>query len=79
MPAIADHVLAGSCCVRELRREALDPPVDRHVVDLDAPLGHELFDVPVGETKPEYQRTARVMTSGGKRKPVKLERGGGKG
>src|SRR6266540_1632129 len=35
----------------ELRRKALNPPVHRDVVDLDAALGEELFDVPVGEAE----------------------------
>jgi hypothetical protein len=53
MPAIPDNVLSGPSRLRELRREPLDPPVDAHVVDLDAAFGEELFDVSVGEGEPQ--------------------------
>jgi hypothetical protein len=47
------------------------------VVDLDAALGEEFYDVAVGQTEARgYQRTATTITSGGKRKPAKMERGG---
>jgi hypothetical protein len=46
------------------------------VVDLDAALGEEFFDVAVGQAKRRYQPTASTITSGGKRKPAKVERGG---
>jgi hypothetical protein len=39
MPAITDQVLSSSCGLGELRGEALDPAVDRDVVDLDPALG----------------------------------------
>ena len=48
-----DQVLSSSCGLGELRGEALDPPVDRDVVDLDPALGQRLLDVPVGETEPQ--------------------------
>jgi hypothetical protein len=44
-------VLSSSGRLGELRRKALNPPVHRDVVDLDAALGEELFDVPVGEAE----------------------------
>ncbi len=53
MPTIPDHVLAGPCGLGELRGEPLDPSEDRDVIDLDAALGQELLDVPVGETEPQ--------------------------
>jgi hypothetical protein len=52
VPAITDQVLSSSCGLGELRGEALDPAVDRDVVDLDPALGQELLDVPVGEAEP---------------------------
>jgi hypothetical protein len=55
----------------ELRREPLDPPVDAHMIDLDAAFGEELLDVPVGRPNHRYQRIVRVMTSGGNRYPAK--------
>jgi len=53
VPAIPDHVLPSSCGHGELRGKALHPPVHRDVVDLDAALGEDLFDVPVGEAEPQ--------------------------
>jgi len=48
-------VLPGSRGLGELRSEPLHPPVHGDVIDLDAALGEELFDVTVG--KPEPQAT----------------------
>src|SRR6266496_353940 len=53
MPAIPDEVLSSPSGLRELRREPLDPPVDAHVVDLDAAFCQELLDVSVGKTEPQ--------------------------
>jgi hypothetical protein len=50
--------------------------VDRDVVHLDTPLGEEFLDVAVGQPEAQYQRTASTITSAGKRKPAKTERGG---
>jgi hypothetical protein len=53
MPAVPDQVLSGPSRLRELRCEAMDPPVDAYVVDLDAPLRQEFLDVPVGQAEPQ--------------------------
>jgi hypothetical protein len=53
VPAIPDNVLSSPRGLDELRREPLDPPVDAHMVDLDASFGEELLDVPVGEAEPQ--------------------------
>ena len=53
MPAIPDDVQSRPSRLRELRREPLDPPVDGHVIDLDAALGEELFHVPIGQAEPQ--------------------------
>ncbi len=53
MPAIPHDVPAGPSRLGELRREPLDPPVHRHVIDLDPALGEELFHVTVGEAEPQ--------------------------
>jgi hypothetical protein len=45
------------------------------VVHLDTPLGEELLDVAVRQAERRYQRTASTITSDGKRKPAKAERG----
>jgi hypothetical protein len=37
------------------------------VVDLDASFRQEFLDIPVGQAERKYQRTARMMTSGGNR------------
>jgi hypothetical protein len=46
------------------------------VVDLYATLSQQFLDVAVGQAEAQDQRTATTMTSGGKRKPAKAERGG---
>jgi hypothetical protein len=46
-------VPAWSRRVREEWREALHPPVDRDVVDLDATLTEQLLDIPIGESIPQ--------------------------
>ena len=45
-PPATGHTSGGG---DQLRGEALDPPVDRDVVDGDAAFGEEFFDVAVGE------------------------------
>jgi hypothetical protein len=39
VPAITDDVPSGSCGLGELWSKPLDPPVHRHVIDLDPALG----------------------------------------
>jgi hypothetical protein len=51
LPAIADAVAAGPGGVGQQRREPLHPSIDRHVVDLDAALGEEFFEVAVGQAE----------------------------
>ena len=53
MPAIPDDVQSSPSRLRELRREPLDPPVDAHVIDLDAALRQELLDVSIGKAEPQ--------------------------
>jgi hypothetical protein len=43
----------GRAGLGEQRGEPLHPPVDRHVVDLDAALGQQLLKVAVGQAVPE--------------------------
>jgi hypothetical protein len=73
VPAIPDDVLTGSGCLRELRREPLDPPVDAHVVDLDASFRQELLDVPVGQGEPQVPPDGQGDDLG--REPIAGERG----
>jgi hypothetical protein len=49
LPAVADGVPAWPSGLSQQRREAQHPPVDRHMVHLDAPLAEEFLDVAVGE------------------------------
>ena len=58
LPAIADAVAAGPGSLGQQGREALDPAVDRDVVDLDAAFGQQLLDVAV------RQREAQVPAHG---------------
>jgi hypothetical protein len=76
-PAVANGVPARSGSLGQQRCEPLHPPVDRHVVDLHAPFGEEFLDVAVGQAEARYQRTARTITSDGKRNAVKADRGTG--
>jgi hypothetical protein len=48
------------------------------VIDLDTPLGQQLFDVSVRRRYRRYQRIAITMTSAGNRKPAKAEPDGGR-
>ena len=68
MPAISHDVLTSPGRLGELRREPLDPPVDAHVVDLDAALGQELFDVSVGEAESQVPANPKGNDLG--REPV---------
>ena len=54
LPAVTDSVPARPGGLGQQRREAQHPPIDRHVVHLDTPLGEELLDVAV------RQREAQV-------------------
>jgi hypothetical protein len=55
----------------------LHPPIDRHVIHPHAAFGQEFFDVAVGQPVAQYQRTATVITSGGKRNPANADLGSG--
>ncbi len=48
-PPVTASVPARPCSVDKLRCEGLHSPIYRHVVDLDAALGQQLFDVAVGQ------------------------------
>ena len=43
----------GGGGLSELGGEPMNPPVHRHVIDLDAALGEELLHVPVGQAEPQ--------------------------
>ena len=51
LPAIADAVAAWPSGIGQQWREPLHPAVDGHMVDLDAALGEEFFDVAVGQAE----------------------------
>jgi hypothetical protein len=48
-PASARRMPGRPSGVDELRGESLHPPIDSHVVDGDATLGQQFFDVAVGQ------------------------------
>ena len=52
-PAAPDGMAARSRRVDQLRREALHPPRDRRVVDVDTAFGEEFLDIAVGEPEPQ--------------------------
>lgn len=52
-PAIFDRVPTGAGRVERARGEPLHPPVEGDVVHVDAILGEELFEVPVGQPVPQ--------------------------
>jgi hypothetical protein len=49
LPTVADGVAAGPSGVSQQRREPQHPPVDGDVVDLDAALDQEFFEVAIGQ------------------------------
>jgi len=57
------------------------PPVDGDMVDLDAALGEQRFDVAVEQAEAQVQRTATTITSDGsasrRRRTAGLEQGEG--
>ena len=56
------------------RGEPLDPPVQGHVVDIDATLGEKLFQVPVGPPVPQVLADRQQdHLRGGKRNPVNAD------
>ncbi len=52
-PPIPDGAPARTGRVDQLRSELLDPPVQGHMVHLDAALGEDLLQVPVGQSVPQ--------------------------
>jgi hypothetical protein len=48
-PPVSGGVPEWAGGVAEQRSEPLHPPVHRHMIDLDTPLGQQLFDVSVGQ------------------------------
>jgi len=52
-PAVPGQVPTRPGRLDHQRREPLHPPIERHVVDLDATLGEKLFKVTVGQPVPQ--------------------------
>jgi hypothetical protein len=75
MPAISDDVRSSPSGLRELRGEPMDPPVDAHVIDLDAAFRQQLLDVSVGKTEPQVPADRQRDDLGRKRCPAKAELG----
>ncbi len=73
-PAVTREVSAGSCRVDQQRREPLHPPVQAHVIHLDATLGEEFLQVPVGQGRSAGTSAPPTqITSGGNRKPANAD------
>jgi hypothetical protein len=49
LPTIPSRLAGRACGVDELLCERLDPPVDSHMVDLDAAFSEQFFHVAVGQ------------------------------
>jgi hypothetical protein len=52
-PPVPDGAPARTGRVDQLRGESLDPPVQGHMVHLDAALGEQLLQIPVGQAAPQ--------------------------
>jgi hypothetical protein len=52
-PAVADAMTARASCLDDEQGEALHPPVDRDVIDLDAAFGEGFFNIAVGQAVAE--------------------------
>ena len=78
MPAIPHDVLPGSGGLDELRCEPLDPPVDTHVIDLDAAFGEKLLEVSVGKAEPQVPADRQGDDLGREPVPGEAERGVGR-
>jgi hypothetical protein len=48
-PPIIRRLPTRSSCINEQHGETPHPPVDRDMIDLDAPIDQHLFDVAVGQ------------------------------
>jgi hypothetical protein len=53
----------------EFSAEFVAPETDRFVCDYHTTLKQQLLDVAQAQVEPEYQRTAQLMTTAGKRWP----------
>jgi len=71
VPAIPDDVPTGGSGLRKLGCEPMHPPVDGHVIDLDAAPGEELLQVPVRQAEPQVPPDGQGDDLG--RKPVASE------
>lgn len=73
-PAISRGMPARASRVDQQWGEPVHPSIDRDMIDSDAPLGQQLFHVTVGKPGAgRYQRTAKVITSGGNRNLANAE------
>jgi hypothetical protein len=70
---------AGPSSLGQQRREPLHPAVDGDMVDLDAPLSQQLFDVAVGQAKAQVSADRDDDDIGWEAKPAKADRGAGAG
>jgi hypothetical protein len=57
-PPITGYVSARPCRVDQQRSETLHPPIDGHVIHLDAPLGQQLFHISIRQPVAQIPTTA---------------------
>ena len=71
-PTITRHMPAGPGRVDQQRSKPLHPTVNGHMIDRDPAFSQQLLHVPESPYR-RYHRTATRITSGGNRKPAKLD------
>jgi hypothetical protein len=76
LPAVPDGVAAWPSGIGKQRREAQHPPIDRHVVHINTPLGEEFLHIAVRQTEAQVPADRQHDHIGRERKPAKVERGG---
>ena len=85
LPASSDLLIAEAYLwdkpsgVGQQRREPQHPPVDGDVVDLDAALGQQFFDVAIGQAEAQGPGDRHDDRIGWEAKPAKAERAMGVG
>ncbi len=72
IPTVTDQVPTRPGRIREERGKALNPPVDRDVIDLDPTLPQQFLDIAIGEALPQIPPQREDDDLG--REPEPLER-----
>jgi len=75
-PPVRDRMAGRNGRVGEAWGQALDPPVDRHVINFDPSLGEEFFNITVGESVAQIPADREDDDLGRERNPAKADRSG---